>query len=64
MENVERNIIQDLHHYCENNKWLLVSWAKDTNGLYILYMNKKGGLRYGFIQEPKQIRYLKKKYGD
>lgn len=57
MENVKHNIIQDLHHYCKNNKWLLVSWSKDTNGLYILYMNKKGNLRFGFIQEPKQIRY-------
>jgi hypothetical protein len=42
------NIIQDLHHYCENNKWSLVSWSKDTNGLYILFMNKKGYLRFGF----------------
>ena len=58
------NIIQDLHHYCENNKWSLVSWSKDTNGLYILFMNKSGYLRVGFVQKPKQIRYLKKKYGD
>lgn len=60
----DKNIIQDLHHYCENNKWSLISWSKDTNGLYILYMNKKGYLRFGFIQKPKQIRFLKKKYGD
>lgn len=60
----DNNIIQDLRHYCENNKWFLISYSKNIKGFDILYMNKKGNLRFGFIQEPKQIRFLKKKYGD
>ena len=58
------NIMKDLHHYCENNKWLLVGYSKNIKGFNILFMNKNGYLRFGFIQNPKQIRYLKKKYGD